>query len=150
EPEGHLDALVEELRKRFDPSALVLGATEKDEPLLAKLRAKGFTRARRRTAADAGTAELVVTRYTLEHQHDIAGFLKELAGALKPGGQISIEVPDSSKCMEQADVSMFWEEHLAYFTEPTLAAALSANGMAIAHRGRFPYTQEDCLWTLAT
>jgi hypothetical protein len=149
EPEGHLDALVEELAKRFDPGALVLGATEKDEPLLTRLRSRGFSRARPLGPADAGQADLIITRYTLEHQHDIRAFLRSLSAALAKDGVISVEVPDSSRSMEQTDVSMLWEEHLAYFTEPTLTAALESNGLSQTHLGRFPYTQEDCLWALA-
>jgi hypothetical protein len=151
EPEAHLDKLAAELARRFKPDALVLGATEKDDPLLDKLKALGFSRARRLVPeSDAGKADLVLSRFTLEHQHDIAGFLRGLSAAVSANGQLSIEVPDSEKALGQPDVSALWEEHLAYFTEATLASTLRANGLSVAHFGRFGYTQEDALWTLAS
>lgn len=75
---------------------------------------------------------LVVCRHTLEHVHDVNGFLCSLRGALRPwpGTPVVFEVPDTGRILREA---AFWDvyyEHCSYFTLGSLARAFRAAGFA--------------------
>lgn len=75
---------------------------------------------------------LVVCRHTLEHVHDVRGFLQLLHAALRraPGAKVFFEVPDTTRILRE---TAFWDifyEHCSYFTPGSLARALRAAGFA--------------------
>ena len=83
--------------------------------------------ARSQIDADYG---LVVCRHTLEHIHDVSGFLRELRAALEPwpGTPVLFEVPDTLRILREV---AFWDvfyEHCSYFTPGSLARAFRAAG----------------------
>lgn len=73
---------------------------------------------------------LVVCRHTLEHVHDVRGFLRTLHGALRdsPATPVVFEVPDTARILREA---AFWDvyyEHCSYFTPGSLARAFRMAG----------------------
>jgi SAM-dependent methyltransferase len=82
---------------------------------------------RGRIDADYG---LVVCRHTLEHIHDVSGFLAELRAALEPwpATPVFFEVPDTLRILREV---AFWDvfyEHCSYFTPGSVARAFRAAG----------------------
>jgi SAM-dependent methyltransferase len=82
-----------------------------------------------RSQIDAGYG-LVVCRHTLEHIHDVAGFLRELRAALEPwpGTPVFFEVPDTLRILREV---AFWDvfyEHCSYFTPGSAARAFRSAG----------------------
>ena len=89
--------------------------------------------------------DVVVCRYLLEHCHRPCEGLEALAKAVRPGGLLVIEVPDSTKFLLRKDYSFVWEEHVSYFTEATLRAMLARGGLVVEDLLRFEGALEDAL-----
>jgi SAM-dependent methyltransferase len=74
---------------------------------------------------DAAPFDYVVASHVIEHVPDPVSWLKELAGVLRPGGIISLVVPDKRYCFDArrstTDVSDIVASHLERRTQPTLA-----------------------------
>lgn len=73
---------------------------------------------------------LVICRHTLEHVHDVRGFLKELRRALAPwpGSPVFFEIPDTLRILREV---AFWDvfyEHCSYFTPGSVARAFRSAG----------------------
>jgi hypothetical protein len=98
-----------------------------------------------RLAARHGPADLLLARHVLEHAHDPAAFLRSLAALVKPGGYLLFEMPDCTKFIRACDYSFLWEEHIAYFCAPTLAALLARSGLSLHETIVYPYPLEDSL-----
>ena len=77
------------------------------------------------------TGRLVACRHTLEHIQDVghfAGLLAESA-RITDGSVVFIEVPDTSRILEEA---AFWDvyfEHCSYFTHRSLEALMARSGL---------------------
>ena len=74
----------------------------------------------------------VLCRHTLEHVHDVAGFLRALRLGLDraPGAVVVFEVPDTLRVLRE---TAFWDlfyEHCTYFTPGSLARAFRSSGLA--------------------
>jgi len=73
---------------------------------------------------------LVVCRHTLEHVHDVNGFLRTVRAGLdhRPQTPVFFEVPDTGRVLRE---TAFWDvyyEHCSYFTPGSLARAFRAAG----------------------
>jgi len=78
--------------------------------------------------AHAGKFDLVIARQVLEHIVDFENFFQCVKLALRDDGLLFIDVPDFTPGSTVGDVSVLWEEHVSYFTEPTLLALLARHG----------------------
>lgn len=78
--------------------------------------------------AQAGKFDLVVSRQVLEHIVDFENFFDCVKIALRDDGLLFIDVPDFAPGSTAGDLSVLWEEHVSYFTEPTLLALLARHG----------------------
>jgi hypothetical protein len=78
--------------------------------------------------AEAGKFDLVVSRQVLEHIVDFENFFDCVKIALSEHGLLFIDVPDFAPGSAAGDLSVLWEEHVSYFTEPTLLALLARHG----------------------
>jgi SAM-dependent methyltransferase len=73
---------------------------------------------------------LVVCRHTLEHVHDVNGFLRMLHAGLagRPATPVFFEVPDTARILREC---AFWDvfyEHCSYFTPGSLVRAFRLAG----------------------
>lgn len=74
----------------------------------------------------------IVCRHTLEHVHDVQGFLRAVRLGLEraPDAVVVFEVPDTWRVLEE---TAFWDlfyEHCSYFTAGSFARAFRAAGLA--------------------
>lgn len=172
EPEGHLDALVEELLALRPNARTAFGTGPFEHPLLSRLAARGVATSSLaidigptadrypyleiwqaglnvpRLAAKAtelGTFDLVSCRYTIEHTPEPIRALEALKQLLNPHGLLLIEVPDSSKFLAARDYCFLWEEHSCYFVEETLSRLAIAAGFQVLSVLRYPGALEDSL-----
>lgn len=79
------------------------------------------------------TGDLVACRHTLEHVPNVAEFAGWLADAARrtDGAAVFIEVPDTSRILEEG---AFWDvyyEHCGYFTATSLANLAAVTGLGI-------------------
>ena len=75
---------------------------------------------------------LILCRHTLEHVHDVAGFLRDVRSGLEraPEAAVVFEVPDTLRILREA---AFWDvyyEHCSYFAPGSLARAFRIAGLA--------------------
>ena len=96
-------------------------------------------------AARYGEADIVVARHILEHAHDPTLFLAACAQLARPGGWMVFEMPDSRKFLDAGDQCFLWEEHIAYFTPPTLLGHCARSGFTDVEIIIYPYLLEDSL-----
>jgi SAM-dependent methyltransferase len=75
-----------------------------------------------------GNFDVFIARQVVEHLLDLNDFLTCAEIALKPDGAVFISVPDVQAQLERGDLSMFWEEHVNYFTRPVLIDLLRRHG----------------------
>jgi SAM-dependent methyltransferase len=78
--------------------------------------------------AKAGKFDLVIARQVLEHIVNFENFFECVKLVLRDDGLLFIDVPDFTPGSTAGDVSVLWEEHVSYFTEPTLLALLARHG----------------------
>lgn len=74
--------------------------------------------------------DVVTSRHVLEHVLELDDFLQACRLMLNEGGVLILELPDHGEAIKYRDFS-FWEEHVNYFTNETLTAALRKNGLEI-------------------
>ncbi|MGM4932793.1 methyltransferase domain-containing protein [Tardiphaga sp. 619_E2_N8_5] len=172
EPDGHLDSVAANLVGRF-PSQVVsaFGFGPFEKPLFDRLAAhgvqtelvdvrprdsiagsypyletwqRGLTHAGlNQIAKKHGRADIVTCRYLIEHCHDPVAALRGLGGFLRPDGLLLVELPDSSKFLATKDYCFLWEEHVSYFTEPTLRQLAAKAGFQLVELMRFEGRLED-------
>jgi SAM-dependent methyltransferase len=172
EPEAHLDAVADAVLDLCPQARRALGAGPFEQPLLARLSARGLSTAaleldvapaqghypyletwqaglnRERLAATAvriGTFDLVCCRYIVEHTQAPVRALEALKHLLSPDGLLLIEVPDSSKFLAARDYSFLWEEHSCYFVEDSLHRLAEIAGFRVRKLLRYPGVMEDAL-----
>jgi SAM-dependent methyltransferase len=93
---------------------------------------------------------LVVCRHTLEHVHDVGGFVTTLHRALRPWPETAVvfEVPDTARILREA---AFWDvyyEHCSYFTPGSLARAFRTAGF-VPRRLELTFDDQYVLLTAA-
>jgi SAM-dependent methyltransferase len=175
EPDAHLDAFVDRLlAEHAVGAASAFGVGPFDQPLLDRLDRRGLRisaldvrpppSARdggypyletwqlglnaKRLAGFAGVrgkADIVCCRYLLEHCHDPLDALLAMRDVLSGDGVLIVEVPDSEKFLGAGDYAFIWEEHVSYFTEPTLRLLAAKAGLEVAGFHRAPGELEDAL-----
>ncbi len=80
-------------------------------------------------AFEAGAYDLVVLRHVVEHVPEPGALLSPLAGLLRPGGVVYVEVPNSLYSLEERYYPEFHVDHLSYFTAASLATTLARSGL---------------------
>jgi SAM-dependent methyltransferase len=78
-------------------------------------------------------ADLVVCRHTLEHVHDVSGFMDLLRANLAGRGDTTVffELPDTLRVLEEV---AFWDvyyEHCSYFTVGSLVRLFGRSGFTV-------------------
>ncbi|MFI5349312.1 MAG: class I SAM-dependent methyltransferase [Elusimicrobiota bacterium] len=180
EVEGHLDDLADVLSRLpgITPQTRFCGVTYKDDPLLQRLRQRGFERCwridpkndldvedpladvetiqERLTPAAAhavgrahGRPDVVIARHILEHTHDTLGFMAGLKALAAPDGYVVCEVPACERLLEQGDYTALWEEHVLYLTAETLRRSVSSAGLSLVELKTYPHFPEDILVVIA-
>jgi SAM-dependent methyltransferase len=102
----------------------------------------------RAIAARHGQVDLLLVRHVLEHAHAPRRFLAALALLVKPHGLMVFEMPESRKFLAARDYSFVWEEHIAYFTEATIARFVAGVGLDPWRVLSYEYPLEDSLVTV--
>lgn len=72
--------------------------------------------------------DLVVARHILEHARNLETFLEGVAKIVNIDGYVMFEVPDCEQAIASCDWSVFWEEHVHYFTSNSLRQSLERAG----------------------
>ena len=81
-------------------------------------------------------ADLVVCRHVLEHVPDPVAMLREAREAVsRDGTNLYVEVPDAEYMLEAPAIWDLIYEHVGYFTDAALRAALAAAGWAVRSSG---------------
>ena len=179
DPERHLPDLALAV-SQFLPrvNGLILGATYKDEPLLAEFERLGHTSTRvldreadwqltdarhgietiqqrmtpdlaRHWKAAHSAPLLFVVRHVLEHAHEMGPFLAACREIVADDGFVLLEVPGCEQELSRGDAGALWEEHVSYFTSTSLRNTLQRHGLRCDLIGNYPYAVEDCLFALA-
>jgi SAM-dependent methyltransferase len=92
-------------------------------------------------AVDAfGRFDLVVARQVLEHIPDLNAFFGAVERLLSKDGFVLLELPDFEWGLEAGDCSTIWEEHVNYFTEPTLTNLLGRFGYEVIAVRRYNFS----------
>jgi hypothetical protein len=87
-----------------------------------------------------GTVRLATCRHTLEHVPSPGSFVAAIRDLLAPArGAALIEVPDSAVIADWFNFVELWDEHLHYFTGPTLDLLLKRHGLAVKRMSTFPH-----------
>ena len=92
-----------------------------------------------------GPVDVLIARHILEHAHEPARFVEALRKLLKPEGYLVLEVPDCEPALTRKDYTMFWEEHVLYFTPDLFQMSLELWGFKPVHFERYRYTNENSL-----
>lgn len=92
-----------------------------------------------------GRPRIAIARHMLEHSHDVAGFLAALRALVGIGGYVVVEMPDCTRSLDLCDYSMFWEEHLYYFTPLTLRELLEGQGFEVCSVEVIELPQENAM-----
>ncbi|HSW70686.1 MAG TPA: class I SAM-dependent methyltransferase [Gammaproteobacteria bacterium] len=175
EPDGHLEAVSLQLQSYLSPLARIYGVGPFDQPLLNQLSAHGYdgemldllslgSKATidrypyletlqaclqppllQELAHRKGQSQLVICRYLLEHCRDPLIALDSLRPLLAENGLALIEVPDSSKFLNNKDYSFIWEEHTCYFTPESLTHLFQRAHYELLSLMKFEGQLEDAL-----
>lgn len=94
---------------------------------------------------DNGRFDIVIARRFMEHAYLTKKSIKSLSSLLNPGGYFVIEVPDSSKILENSNHAFIWEEHISYFTENSLKNLANKVGAYVYEFLRYSYPEEDSI-----
>lgn len=90
--------------------------------------------------ADHGKVHFIVIRQVMEHIEDLYALMGSFRELLHLECWLLIEVPDFECALSFGDSSALWEEHINYFTEPTLTGLVEKNGFSVKHVDRFPFS----------
>jgi len=93
-----------------------------------------------KVVADQGQMDMVCARQVLEHLGDIDGFFRAVDILLKPDGVLFVDIPDFGGGLRTGDVSVLWEEHVSYFTEPVLVALLRRHGFITTDAAHYDFS----------
>ena len=102
----------------------------------------------RRIVEKHGKFDVLVARQVVEHLVDLGNFFTCAQIALSPGGMVFISVPDVEAQLALGDLSMVWEEHVNYFTEPVLLGLLKGHGFEPVSIKKYDFSG-GCLSVLA-
>jgi len=82
-------------------------------------------------------ADLVVLGDVLEHQADPRAMLRAVRGAVAPGGQLYVRVPDLDAIDRESFGDVFGLQHRVWFTRATLREVLASEGFELELGGTF-------------
>ncbi|MGE3619115.1 MAG: methyltransferase domain-containing protein [Acidimicrobiia bacterium] len=119
----HVDhASTEDLRAKYADDPAVVDMVDVDVVWTDR----GLRRELDEVAGEGATVDYVVASHVVEHVPDLVGWLAELAAVLRPGGSLSLAVPDKRFCFDArrrvTDVSEVVDAHLSGRRRPSLAA----------------------------
>lgn len=77
------------------------------------------------------SCETVAHSHTLEHVHDAARFIEDIAAILPVGGRQIISWPNMRKMLERSDLNFLNFEHTAYLPEDVVSVLLENKGFRI-------------------
>jgi 2-polyprenyl-3-methyl-5-hydroxy-6-metoxy-1,4-benzoquinol methylase len=75
-----------------------------------------------------GSFDVVSARQVIEHVEDLETFMRAAHSLVRDDGWLFVDVPDFAPARDAGDCSVLWEEHISYFTLPTLHALLCRSG----------------------
>ena len=173
EPESHLDDLVTSLIQLpgINQQSKIVGLSYKDESTLNRFFKKGFNNIHNTTLLNNENSsgffdgletiqyqiteteeielhsdvDILIIRHMLEHSHDIGKFLKKVIKNVKKDGYLVFEIPDSYKFLFNKNYCFIWEEHIVYFTEPTLRSFFENKNLEVVKIFRYEAKLEDSL-----
>ena len=90
--------------------------------------------------ATFGKFDLVISRQVIEHVPDLDNFFKCINQLLSDDGVLFLDFPDFDINLKATDCSIFWEEHVSYFTEGTMSALLEKHGLSIIEAQRYDFS----------
>ncbi|WP_456473223.1 class I SAM-dependent methyltransferase [Desulfolithobacter sp.] len=102
---------------------------------------------------EPASCDLVICRHVLEHVHDPALFLDQLAGFVTDRGWLLLEVPSSLLLASDGDYHIgqnIHTTHLHHFTGPGLTSAITERGLAVVHLSDRDVGRYPCLCLVAT
>lgn len=95
-----------------------------------------------------GKFDLVVSRQVIEHVPDLAEYFACIQTLLADDGVLFLDMPDYEPSLKTGDCSVAWEEHVSYFSKPTLDFALRRNGFKLIDYGWYDFSS-GCLAVVA-
>jgi hypothetical protein len=93
--------------------------------------------------------DLILCRHALEHSRDPLLLLNYLAGSLSEKGVIMLEVPSCELDEGQSFLEMFWEEHLSYFSLPSISSLAQKANLEIIAAKIFKTENEPIISVIA-
>ncbi len=87
-----------------------------------------------------GGFDLVVARQVMEHLHDYDLFFECLDKLIADNGHVFIDIPDSDEGFKQGDCSILWDEHVTYFSEPSLINIFYRHGYEAVDLKKFNFS----------
>ncbi len=75
--------------------------------------------------------DLFVARQVFEHVEGALAFLVQARAGLRPEGLLALELPDADLWLGGGVLGSLFHEHVSYYTEPVLAAAVEAAGFEV-------------------
>lgn len=87
-----------------------------------------------------GPFRLVVARQVIEHLGDLDLFFRCVRLLLADDGMLFIDFPDIDNALTMGDCSFIWEEHMNYFTEPSMLNLLSCHGFQMKQLERYNFS----------
>ncbi|TLD94878.1 methyltransferase domain-containing protein [Helicobacter jaachi] len=93
-----------------------------------------------------GAFNLIYTRHVFEHIEDMESFLRGIRLLCDVDSVVMIEVPNCASAIARGDMSFIWEEHINYFTPPTLEYMLLANGFKILESAHYLFSGESMVY----
>jgi len=96
-----------------------------------------------------GPARTVVARHILEHVNKPRKVLEGIRAMLSEDGFLIVEVPECTSQLGLLDHTLFWEEHILYFTKRTLGHMLSVSGFDVVKTFERDYGHECVIAVVA-
>ena len=90
-----------------------------------------------------GSFDVIYSRHVFEHIEDLASFLEGIKKLCHKQSVVMIEVPNCQNAIESGDISIFWEEHLSYFTPAHLIYTLEKYGFSIMESREYEFSGES-------
>lgn len=90
-------------------------------------------------------SDLFICRHSLEHAYHPRKFLDALKCLLKKNSYLLIEIPDSEHHFNNGSLSVFWEEHISYFSYNSIKNLFYDAGFRIVFSKRYSLSMEDSL-----
>lgn len=87
-----------------------------------------------------GHFDTVIARQVIEHVTDLSEFFRSVRVILGHQGRFLIDTPDCELALRYGDVSVFWEEHVSFFTRRLLEEVLGKHGFKTIWSWEFDFS----------